>query len=68
MNLNKTETKFVCDLLVKRIAESNRVLDHSLKNYLNPEMPNYDEQAYEKQKKKHMGFINRSNTILSKLN
>lgn len=68
MDLNKTETKFLQNLLVKRITESNRILEHSLKNFQNPNLPNYDEKAYEKQKKKHTGIISRCNAILNKFN
>lgn len=67
MDLNKTETKFLRDLLSKRITESNRVLENSLKNSLNPNFPYYDEKAYEKSEKKHKGIITRCNAILNKL-
>ena len=67
MELNKTEKKFLNELLKKRITDSEWIIKRSLENSLNPNLPNYTEEAYEKQEKKHKQIINRCHSILEKL-
>lgn len=68
MDLNKTETKFMRDLLMKQIHQSNEVIESSMKNFLDPNLPYYVEDSYKKIEKKQKGIINRCNSILNKLN
>lgn len=68
MELNKTEKKFLSDMLKARISDSERILKNSKEHFLNPNFPHYDEEAYEKQVRKYNKIIKQCQSITDKLN